>query len=357
MNRTATVPRSVDDITTDWLTAALGARFPGIEVVNIVDQQVIWGTATKVLLNVEYASPPSGDAPGRRLCVKGELDDRVRGTIEQWTTTPTQLEVAFYEQLAPRLRVPLSPVYFTAAQKGLGGVLIMDDLTVQGAEFGDPRHAWSPESVASGLRALASLHGSTWGKDFSDIAFIQVGSPAVRSAVEALFSEANWTQARAADDAVPLSAGLDDRGRILAGYHRLFVADDAAAASIIHGDAHLGNAFRRPSGEVVFIDWAGPCLAPWSFDVAYFLTGALSVEDRRQHERDLLEGYFAALADSGGPVMDRADGWEDYRRHQLHGVIWAMLPAALQSRDAVHAMSERYAAAIEDHATLELLGV
>src|SRR5215813_1364037 len=92
----ATVPRSVHDITASWLTEALSVRFPGIVVTRIVDRQVIWGTATKVLVEVEYALQPPAGAPGTRLCIKGELDERVRGTINQWSSTPTQLEVAFY---------------------------------------------------------------------------------------------------------------------------------------------------------------------------------------------------------------------------------------------------------------------
>jgi hypothetical protein len=352
---TADIPRTVDDITASWLTTALSNRYPGIEVSRIVDLHVIWGTATKVLADIEYATAPPPGGPSTHLCIKGEFDERVRATIDQWSTTPTQLEAAFYDHLAPRLTVPLSPVYYTAAQKGIGGVLIMDNLTEHGAQFGDPTHPWSPEAVARGLHVLASLHGSTWGQDFTDIDFIDVGSPTVRSAVEALFSPQHWDTTLGGADAPPIPPALYDRERIWTAYQRAFTADAANASSIVHGDAHLGNALRTRNGDVLFIDWAGPCLAPWSFDVAYFLTGSLTIEDRRHHERDLLENYLQALATSGGPDLDRTEAWDNYRAHQLHGIIWSMLPPTLQSRDAVHAMTERYTAAIQDHHTLELL--
>ncbi|MFJ9390509.1 phosphotransferase [Nocardioides sp. NPDC101246] len=354
MNNQIQFPKSVDDVTADWLTQALASRYPGTRVARVVNSNVIWGTATKILLEVEYDQAPAEGGPGTKLCVKGELDERVREAMSSWESTPTQLEVTFYDDLLPRLSVPVSPVYFGLTEPGVGGILIMDDLNEQSVRFGDPRTTWSVDEVASGLDTLAALHGSTWGKDFSDVPQIKVGSPTVRSAVAALFSEESWESTMSAPTAPPLPETFD-RSRILRAYEASFKYDDAADLSLVHGDAHLANAFLTQKGEAIFLDWAGPCMAPWSFDVGYFVTSALDPEVRRASARDLLDHYLAALARHGGPVLDREEAWVDFRRHQLHGVIWAMLPTTMHPTESVHAMTERYASAIEDYNTFELL--
>ena len=58
--------------------------------------------------------------------------------------------------------------------------------------------------------------------------------------------------------------------------------------TLLHGDPHLGNTYLLPSGEVGFLDWQVARRGNWSLDLGYFLQGALTVEDRRRSERDLL---------------------------------------------------------------------
>ena len=50
-----------------------------------------------------------------------------------------------------------------------------------------------------------------------------------------------------------------------------------------------------PDGEVGFLDWQMARRGNWSLDLGYFLQGALTIEDRRRSERELLEEYRGAL--------------------------------------------------------------
>lgn len=70
---------------------------------------------------------------------------------------------------------------------------------------------------------------------------------------------------------------------------------------------------------------------------------------------ELVDGYLDALYAEGGPRLARNDIWDDYRRHSLHGLLWAMTPLKMQSDDVVFAITERYSTAIMDHGTLDLL--
>ncbi|WBB72610.1 aminoglycoside phosphotransferase family protein [Micromonospora sp. WMMD1128] len=44
--------------------------------------------------------------------------------------------------------------------------------------------------------------------------------------------------------------------------------------TLIHGDAHVGNLLRKPSGRVVFCDFDATCLGPWQVDLAAVAVGA-----------------------------------------------------------------------------------
>ena len=63
------LPLTADDLTVDWLTAAVCTRYPGVRVRQARRLEVIEGTATKVLLALDYEGD-GGDLP-ERLWVKG----------------------------------------------------------------------------------------------------------------------------------------------------------------------------------------------------------------------------------------------------------------------------------------------
>jgi hypothetical protein len=96
--------------------------------------------------------------------------------------------------------------------------------------------------------------------------------------------------------------------------------------------------------------------------VSYFLATSVLPEERRRHERSLIETYLAALAKQG--VTYRFDNaWEDYRRDVLHGPLITVLgriyatAAPTSEADAMFlAMATRSCAAIRDLDTLEAIG-
>lgn len=355
MSHALKLPRAVEELTAEWLTQALRIRTPGIEVRSASIDKVIWGTATKVLMTLEYAGAPALGGPPQKLCVKGEFDERVRqAMLSSMTITGTQVEADFYNDLAPLLGIPVPHHWFAGSEPGMGA-LILDNMSVTGFQFGTPTQAWTPALVGKALEILARLHASTWGKALDEIAWLKVGSPAVRQAHEFLMSEAHWNKFQAEPGAFRLPEELQDRERSLLALRRLWQHDDSGPLCVIHGDAHLGNTCIDGSGQPYFIDWAGPCKSSWAFDISYFIVGALTIDDRRANERDLLYRYFDKLAEYGGPVLDRHEAWLDYRRHHLPGLVWTTLPPSMQSADNVQAMGSRYVAAILDHDTLPLL--
>jgi thiamine kinase-like enzyme len=353
------LPRTVEGLTPTWLTQVIGTRNPGIEVSSVNIEKIIWGTTTKVLVDVdlEYKKGQGDNLIPRKLCIKGEFDARVREQLAGVTTTGTQIEAEFYNELGPLSGVPLPRHWYGGSEPGMG-ILILDNLVIENASFGSPTEPWMPDLVSKALDILARLHGATWGKRFPRFTWLQNGSATVRQFTEhLLMTEMHWQEHFARSEVFKLPDALADRQRALNGFHALWRYDEGKAQCVIHGDAHLGNTCVDAAGQPFFIDWAGACYNHWSFDISNFAIGALSIADRRATESDLLDHYLDRLALHGGPRIDHAVAWDDYRRHIMHGMLWMTLPSTMQSIENVHAMGERYTAAMIEHDTLRILGV
>lgn len=342
------LPAAPEDITAEWLTHALGHDVAAVEF-----PEVVWGTATKVRLEVTYAEDQPAGAPPRALCAKGGLDAR----LDDWGLGPAYVrEAQFFGELAPSLGGVPRCWFAGIDPEGGQGVVLLDDLVATGCSFGDPTDPWTPDQVAAALEVQAGWHGRTAGVTSGLPDWLEVGSSAPRGAASMFLSREHWDSHFAQEGAPVLPNSLQDPDRILLAFQRLWADDDAASHSVVHGDAHIGNTYRDHAGRPGFLDWQTVCLGPWAYDVAYFIAGALSVEDRREHELALLDGYLGALEAAGGPFVKLDDAWPDYVHHLLHGFLWAATPAVMQPLERVVAMADRYAVAIEDHGTLAALG-
>jgi hypothetical protein len=343
------LPMTTDDLTAEWLSRALGT-----DVESVQTDEIVWGTATKVLIDVHFVDRDA-EIPAA-LCVKGGFDERLRGLGE--ANDAYRLEARFFGEIAAKLPVALPRTYYCGVDDHTAqGVVIMEDLRSRKGRFGEPCEPATPDEVASGLEMQAQWHAASWGTATSLAPWLSVGSSSVRSAANMLLSEGFWDHHRAQPESPQVPASLDHRARILRAFEALWAYEDAHEGALAHGDAHLGNTHISSAGKVTFIDWQGVCIAPWSYDVAYFITGALTVDDRRAYERDLLGHYRETLAAAGGPELDADECFAAYRRHALHGFLWAVTPPVMQTSERVQAMSARHVAAIEDLESLALLGV
>ena len=348
-------PTTVEGLTKEWLTAALSQRFPNTVVSSLKVVRVIWGTATKVLLTAEYAGDQGVVRPPRDLCVKACLDERVKGLADPSLFVR---EAGFYRDLAAQLAIPQPRTWYADSDsRATQGIIVFDDLSPEGVTFGEPGgETYSPDTVVSGVETQACWHAATWDAKPGRYSWLRPGG-ATRLVAANLLTEDYWHGHFNQKGAPVLPQGLQDRQKIHAALKRLWQLDDASTYCLAHGDAHIGNTYVDPAGKVGFIDWQSVCLGPWSYDVAYFVGGALTISDRRVHERDILAHYLKCLAANGGPLIAMEDAWPDYVRHTLHGFLWALTPSAFQPLERVVAMADRYLAAMIDHDTLSALGL
>lgn len=346
------LPTKIDEITPDWLTTALSIASPGTKVEDVVIDEVLWGTATKVFLTATYLARHD-DGPPEKLCLKGGFNDDMRAVAG----VGYRVEARFYADIAPSFPESVPRCWFTAADDaGNQGLVVTDDLREADAVFGSPAARPSVDEVAATLELIAGWHGRTWNRaGAGSVDWLAVGSQLFRPVAESFLRPDHWVEYLTRPQTSSFDDVLRDRDGVDRAIHRLWDLDDREVLSVSHGDPHVGNTYSLGDGVMRFLDWQTTCLAPWSDDVAYFVTGVLDVEDRRTHETELLRHYLGVLAATGADAPGFDDAWLSYRRHHLHGLMFALCPPEMQSAEVCTLMGDRYGNAAIDHDTVALL--
>ena len=91
--------------------------------------------------------------------------------------------------------------------------------------------------------------------------------------------------------------------------------------TLLHNDAHLDNIFFSDNGGCSFIDMSNVMFGNSLLDVAFFLSTNLKPEIRRAHERELVGHYHQCLL-AGRGVTEKTFSfeqcWSEYRWQTLH---------------------------------------
>ena len=351
------LPRSLDQLTASWLEEALGERFPGITVNSMEVVQAIYGTSTKVRVKVSYGNHPGPGGPPESLCIKGGFDDKLREF--KFMEDLYELEGHFYGELAPKLKLPLIPCWYAAAEGGQG-IIVLDDLTAQGVQFPRPANAWTPDRVKRSLEYLAKLHAQTWGVKPADYPWLFKSWEELHSVSEGCLKDDVWNAMMARPDAKFIPEAQRDRERIRRAFRATEkLMEQGQPHCVVHFDATINNTYiDAATGDPRYCDWQCCAIGPFMIDVPYVIAGGLTVKDRRKHEVELFAYYLECLKKEGGPSYTVEGKWLDYRRFEMGmGWLWLTCSLLMQPADTVAAMTERHATAIADHDTLGVLGV
>jgi len=133
--------------------------------------------------------------------------------------------------------------------------------------------------------------------------------------------------------------------------------------TLIHCDVHLGNWYIAKSGDMGLGDWHCTSTGHWSRDFVYSTITALTVENRRRWEEDLLRRYLERMAEYGVPKINFAEAWLHIRR-QLPSALsfWTITlrPAPgmpdMQPEDTSYEFVKRLAVAADDYEVLDSYG-
>ena len=136
-------------------------------------------------------------------------------------------------------------------------------------------------------------------------------------------------------------------------------ADQRPPLGLVHGDYRLDNILFHNEACTV-VDWQTLGWGPVMRDAAYFIGGALPVEERRAHEASLLRAYYDELLAHGVAGFSWEQCWEEYRRQCFLLLVMTIAPAMVVERtergdDMFMAVLERAAEMAIDLNALELL--
>ena len=337
---TLSIPQRWEDISPAWINAAIAARHPDARVERVEILKRDDGTNRRVLLGLSYAA---GRGP-RTLFLKS--NDPAHREVHLRNGNLFN-EADLFASATP-LPVDHPVVYQAIADREQGSsLLVMEDLMQRDADPRDATRPMSAQQVADGVRGLARLHARYW--NFSAEMHPALGWVKTWEAGEGwkvgLRKRIPIGLERAAR-LLPRAVSSHGSERILDFWCRYVDSLGRGPTTLLHGDAHIGNTYVLPGDRVGFLDWQVVRRGEWSQDVGYFIAGALTEADRREHEKSLLAEYRDALELPASQRPGAAQIWNRYRASQAYGLaIWlsTLGTDGWQAPTVSQALVQRYA--------------
>jgi Phosphotransferase enzyme family len=337
IGRIRSLPRTIADLDAAYLSQIMGRTVTSVSVIG-GDA----GTSSRARLAL------TGDCVPESVFVKMAAETvatRLMGELGRLAETETR----FYRELSPEL-TGLPTAYGSAFDSMTGRyVLILEDLAAGPCEFPDTLHPLDKDHARLIVELLARVHATFWGRVPSWL-FTASGDTAALPTGPLLKTSARRI-ADKTDIGVEKGRFIDDNYRAVA---RLI---DAPPHTVMHGDAHPGNVYFR-NGAAGLLDWQAVRRGHPSRELAYTLVTSMTTADRQASERELLDNYGRALANAGGPDLDRDELWDRYRQGALYAYVAALITAGMGGMQAENIALEglrRSVAALDDLDTVSLL--
>jgi hypothetical protein len=323
--------RAATEVTPEWLTDALtgagvlgeGARVVSFEPEPIGTGQMADTTRFRLGLDEPGAGPAS---------VVGKFassDDQSRST--GLALRAYEIEVRFYREVAGRVGARLPAAYVAEIEPETGWfTLLLEDIV--GAAQGDQIAACDPEVAAAVLEEMAGLHAPCWeAAELADLDWLNRYTPEANGLLAALVSSLLPGFLERYEEA--LAPEHQEVCRIFAAHVPAYMSLRTGPRTTTHGDFRLDNLLFQPGvARPAVVDWQTATWAGASSDVAYFIGGCLSAEDRRAHEPELLAHYHDELCRRGvrGYTLEQLRA--DTRRDSFAGVLMGIVASMVVQR-------------------------
>ncbi len=317
-------PRTVDEITPEWLTSVLR------------DSGVLQQAKVQSLEHVPVSGGLSGDV-NRVSPIYVDLDGNEPNTlIAKFANTDETRrlrrrdignhlhEVGFYRHASRKTRARTAECYFADTEEKSGHyVLLLEDVgTLRTVSQFDGC------SLSDAYRVMdyaAALHGSWWG-DSALEGFDWLGDLSNSEEIRTRHRQLRDVQPKFLEivsDRMP-SEFIDIFNGFVEHYVELLERLSKPPLTISHGDFRLANIFFDDIAEgadsVLAVDWEVVSRLRPSYDVATFIVGAFDTETRRQNDVDLFRAYHDNLLSYG--VTDYR--WEEFRTDLQIGLLARM---------------------------------
>lgn len=339
---------TVAEIDAAWIGSVLTATHPDVAVRSVATTPIGAGNVSDtVRVTIDYATRPEG-APDAVVA-------KFRPSVPEvhahgLGSGAYHREIGAYRAIGERAACRIPHAFHVAGDETTIN-LVLEDLT--SAVPGDQVAGCGAAEAEAVLTELANLHAA-----FAPVEEATAPGWPIRMAAVCDY----WTAATRTGVAAALERyrgrldGADLQvvaaaGRIVRDWYLL----PQSRLTLSHGDPRVDNVLfeQTPGGtRAVLIDWQVTGLRNPMYDVGYFLSGSLPVEERRAHEPRLLDHYLRTFARTG-PAYPDAEAMADYRTQVLSGLmITTAAIAVLPDNDVVNtlivALLERNCAAARD---------
>ncbi|MGE4427528.1 MAG: phosphotransferase family protein [Solirubrobacteraceae bacterium] len=356
------VPVSAAAITNEWLTAVLCREHPGVSVVQADAGDVSSQTTSRVALHLTYSDGAPDDLP-RDVFVKLTSTGQQRlflGLIRILDGEPE-----FYDRLRPLADFECPVGHYGAHNpRSWASAVVIENIAVtRGATFCHADTLIDRARIESLVETMASYHGQYWEHP----AIVRSSLKRPVDHVHNLRTFINMRKqsrvgAERAGALFPrsLTTRHDDLWQAL--NRSVEILSHQGPVTLLHGDPHVGNAYVTAEGRMALTDWQVVMRGQWAYDFADAVASALTVEDRRAWERELLALYLERLEQAGGRAPEFEQAWLLYRQALLYPLFcWTTVLGApgwmpdTQPADVSKLIIERTATAIEDLGALDVL--
>jgi hypothetical protein len=360
------IPTRLDQIDTAWLTNVIAREHPGAEVTAADVSDFIGYKPNKARVTLRYneAGERAGLPPS--LIVKGGFKQAPGGEELSGLDIGLELELMAYNDLVPYLQTPTPRCYYVNFDaERYDGVMLIEDLSPQGAVFLKDRPSLQHHEAKAFVDAMARLHapwldGAAFAKEGRfgpESALAERTERLQRKYLDQLVHPQRWDNLMALPRGAALPRRLQDAPRLAAAYEKLKTLLKDVARTVIHGDEHLGNLYLDKQGHAGLIDWCAR-REPWVIGFTYFLISTVDALDRREWERPLLQRYLDGLKAHGATPVSFEEAWFLYRCTTLFPLLTWINNSAQWQPEAINTRNAMRAAwAVCDHDVLNLLGV
>jgi hypothetical protein len=305
------LPVKLEEITAEFLTAALAARFPGVQIGAIRIDHSHHGFSTVLRVHLEPAAASTAANLPKTVMLNGQFEDATRKRGRDYTWMSLEMEFHAYE-LLPRLELNIPEVYFKALDAERAQmVILMEDLAARGVSFGNGLKPQSAAQVKRRISALAAFHAKTWDSpELKEGGRYHIlpsnGATMFYNYLDhAGYDREEWERYCAKPRGMACSNKFHDYDWLRRAIRHAGRLSDQLPNCVVHGDTHLGNLYEEADGRPGFFDSLARREAG-IMEITYHICNVMDPWERRRVDRDLVSHYRDELISHGvnAPSLD-----------------------------------------------------
>ncbi len=361
VTRADQVPPTYDAITADWLSAVICKDQPGAEVTSFSFDKEDDGTSNRrrIFLTYNAAGQRAGFPPSVFCKAAATLTSRfVLGS-----SGSARGEANFFNIARPQLDILTpEPIFSGYNPDNYAYFIMMKDMAGQDS-FPIETHVMTREQAEGMVDTLARLHSRFYQDPALGTAALPFDHWSLwwkRMVTESPNFERYCDIAFGDCEHLMSPALFARRAEIWPKTMASAEAHKGLPSSLTHNDVHLKNWFISADNRMGLHDWQAVGYGHWSRDYIYATTCALSIEQRRAWEVELLDLYLDKMAERGVPRVSHEEAMRNCRQQLLTALaFWTITlrpapeMADMQPASTTLTFLSRMLAAMDDHDALD----